>query len=490
MGSINRLRLTPVLCAAAGAAAGYYALFYAPAAVIISVLTAAVTLLCFFRTLSSICVHSRKLQLTSVCAAAAAAGLSLGLCAADAGQNNVNFGIDEKNVTAIEGVLLEDPRIISGGSAMASLSLQKCAGKGTSGNIHPDSSGVITVFFSQVNADKLKNFGRGTAVFAEGTLRSSSYGWSFSARSLHVINPASPLERMRTGIRLNLAARFEKERWGGLALALLLGIRDNLDSGFAERYRESGLSYILALSGMHLAILAAIIAFLLKRPLGLKVSAITGAILIILYCFLVGPMPSLNRSALMYILGVIALLGALPKNSISILSLSFLIQIIADPASGSTLSFALSYAALLGIIITGQAFSFLLAGKIPDFILQPLSLSAGAFLATAGICSFTFGLIAPAGIIAGLLIVPLTTIFMVGSIIWLLLGIFSLSFLLNFPLTILYNLMETISGAAGFIPGLTANPFFVLAFSLALSVLIVVFEYRRRKAMLTLRPFS
>jgi competence protein ComEC len=294
---------------------------------------------------------------------------------------------------------------------------------------------------------------------------------------------------MRTGIRLSLINRFEKETWGGLALALLLGVRDNLDSDFTAMYRSAGLSYILALSVMHLAILAALIAFLLKKPLGLKASAITGAVIIIFYCLLVGPMPSLNRSALMYILGVFTIIFALPKKAMSILSLSFLIQIIVTPAAGNSLSFILSYLALFGIITVGKSLSSLFAGKVPDIILQPLSISCGAFLATAGICSFSFGTIAPAGIIASLAIVPLTTVFMIGSIIWLVLSSFPFSFLLSFLLSVFYNLMETIASLTGRIPGITTNPFLVFAFSVLLSSLIIALEYYRRKKLLKLKAF-
>ncbi|MCL2760002.1 MAG: ComEC/Rec2 family competence protein, partial [Treponema sp.] len=319
--------------------------------------------------------------------------------------------------------------------------------------------------------------------------RSGDRGYSFSAKSLHIVKPASSLERKRTGIRLNLINRFNAEPWGGLALALLLGVRDNLDSSFTAMYRSAGLSYILALSGMHLAILTALISFLLKRPLGLKVSAITGAVIIILYCFLVGPMPSLNRSALMYVLGVLAIIGALPKNAMSVLSLSFLIQIIITPAAGNSLSFILSYLALIGILLTGKAISYILGGKVPDFLLQPLSLSCGAFLATAGVCSFVFGTIAPIGIIAGLLIVPLTTVFMIGSIVWLVLNLLSLSALLNYPLYLLYRMMETTASVAGNVPGIGANPYLILIISLVLSLFIIALEYKRRSDLLKPEPF-
>jgi competence protein ComEC len=239
---------------------------------------------------------------------------------------------------------------------------------------------------------------------------------------------------------------------------------------------------------MHLAILAALITFLLKKPLGLKASAICGAVIILLYCFLVGSMPSLNRAAMMYILGVLAVLGTLPKKPIAILSLSFIIQIIVTPSAGNSISFILSYLALVGILIIGKPLSSLFAGIIPDILLQPLAMSCGAFLATAGVCSLTFGILAPVGIITGLVMVPLTTVFMIGSIIWLALDFLSLSALLNWPLSVLYRLMEIIASIAGKIPGMSAGSLIIIL-SLVFSLLIIVFEYRRRLSLLRPEPF-
>jgi competence protein ComEC len=483
---MQQANLPPIQCAALGALFGFYFLFKTVLTFIIIIVFALLFLTCLFRVLSSLNKNSRFLHFTNVCSAAFTIGIFIGLCAAYSGRGEINFGIPEKNVIAVEGVLLEDPRIVSSGSAMVTLSLRKSAGEK---GLRVSGKGEITVFFTPDNAHKIREYGRGTRIYAEGVIRSNERGVSISAKSLHIVKPAPAIERMRTGIRLNLINRFGNTEWGGLALALLLGIRDNMDSEFTNLYRSAGLSYILALSGMHLAIIAALISFLLKKPLGLKASAITGAVIIILYCLLVGPMPSLNRAALMYVLGVFAILGALPKKAMSILSFSFLIQIIVTPAAGNTLSFILSYLALLGILITGQTLSSLLSGKIPDFILQPLSLSVGAFLITSGICSFTFGIIAPVGIIAGLVIVPLTTVFMIGSMIWLILDFISISFLLNFPLYIIYKLMEITASIAGNVPGISANPVLVLVISIILIIIIYALEYKRKEALLRSEPF-
>jgi len=484
---VNRLHITPVLCAAIGACLSFYFLGSLIPSVITTVLFIALAALCFFRVLSFFDSESRRFRLMAVYSVFFTAGLCIGLSAQSASVKKINFGIPEKNIIALNGTLLEDPRIISGGRAMAVMSLRQVSG---TGGVKAGSSGEVTVFFPEDSALRVREFGRGTEVFTEGSLRSSQTGWTFSAQSMHVVKRASSIEHMRTNIRLNLIQRFSGKNWGGLALAMLVGIRDNLDSDLTMMYRNAGLSYILALSGMHLAVLAALIAFLLKKPFGLKPAAITGAVIIILYCFIVGPMPSLNRAALMYLLGVLAVLGALPKESMSVLALSFLVQIAVTPQAGNTISFILSYLAMLGILVVAKALVSLFSGKIPDFLLQPLSISCGAFLATAGVCIYVFGYIAPAGILAGLIIVPATSIFMIGSIIWLVLDMVSLSGILNLPLSLLYLLMEKTASITGFIPGISNNPFFVLISSIALSFLIVVFEYRRRRILLHLRPFD
>jgi competence protein ComEC len=526
---VSRLKLNPVLCAAAGAAIGFYCLSVLFRAGVVGVygilagflaLTAA---LCLLRALVSfsaffaaktadVCagrplqdrppLDLRLLHLAERYAVAFAAGLALGLGAGGAAAPGVSFGIPENTVRAVSGVLLEDPRIVSGGRAMANLSLRETSGRGS---LRVSAKGEIPAFFPAESAGRLKEFGRGSLVFAEGNLRASSRGtaekpaWLFSAESLHVVKAASALDRFRTGVRLDLIRRFDKTSagseasWGGLALALLLGVRDNLDSGLAALYRDAGCSYVLALSGMHLAVLAGIIALLLKKPLGPRLAAVAGALIIILYCFIIGPLPSLTRAALMYLLGVLAILGALKRDALSLLCMAFLVQIVISPQSGYSLSFVLSYLALAGILTAGEALNFAFKGKAPACLLGPLSASLGAFLATAGVTACFFGTLRPAGIITGLVLVPLTTVFMIGSMAYLALGLVSpfLAGFLNPALSLLYMLMEKTVSLAGRLPGLVPkSPPLAIALSLALWLFLIYFEHRRRTAKNHLPAFS
>jgi competence protein ComEC len=385
---------------------------------------------------------------------------------------------------------------------MAAISLHESSGLS---ELRVSAGGTLTVFFPEERAGSLREFGRRTEIFAEGTLRESTDlvgsvqggapggSFVFFAQSMHVTKTASALERFRTGIRMNLIKRFDNYKWGGLALALLVGIRDSLDVSLAQQYRNAGCSYILALSGMHLAVITALLAFMLKKPLGLKAASIISGLIIIIYCFVVGPMPSLNRAAIMYLLGVLALAGALPRDAIQLLAISFLIQITATPHSGYSISFILSYSAMAGILVIGKVFSGLLGGIAPSFILHPLSASVGAFLPTAGITAFFFGILRPISIIAGLILMPLTTVFMIGSILFLVLDLVSplLSGILNPPLTLLYAIMEKTVTMAGFAPGIGGfNPLIILAVSIGVCVLLSLIEIKRRRTSLRLLPLD
>jgi competence protein ComEC len=506
------VKISPPLSAACGAAVAYYCLFplYRSEIITIDVLLTLAFIpagvLCFFRVLASWPLLGdvkprtvQYLRLIPLILTAFTAGLSLGIGAGAQATQKLSFGIPEDNVQGISGVVLDDPRLISGGRAMTTLSLRMITG---SGSVRVGARGVITVFFPESNAGRLREFGRGTEVFAEGTLRGGDGGvnsgaYLFSAESLHITKQAPPLDHFRTVLRASLTRRFTQPpagdpSWGGLALALLLGIRDNLDAGIAALYRDAGCSHILALSGMHLAVLVALISFLLRKPLGLRLSAICGALIILAYCYIVGPLPSLNRAALMYLVGVLAVLGMLKRDALLLLCMAFLIQLLITPGAGLSLSFILSYLALAGILIIGEALNSIFKGKAPAALLLSLSASLGAFIATAGVTAWFFGILRPVGIIASLILTPLTTVFMIGSMAWLVLNLISpaLSPLLSYPLSLLYRLMERSAFFSSKMPGIKGQPWLVISLSLLSMAVILWFEYHCRLTADRLEPFA
>ncbi|GHT68986.1 hypothetical protein FACS1894110_17620 [Spirochaetia bacterium] len=504
---VDRLKISPLSSLTLGAVAGYYGfhLIYgrdSRAGIIFFCVFIAFALISFFRVLSrgggaggmdcGVLIAPEKVRFfhrRGLDIIALSVGFVLGIGANGSIPRNISLGLPPERVTALQGTLLDDPRALSSGTGMSYLKLEKSAGKG---GVRTSAKGKVLVFFPEQTIPTLKDFGRGSGVYVEGIFRNQE-DLLFSASAVHVTRPASALEQFRTGLRLELTRRFVTPRnpWGGMALALLLGIRDNLDSDLARAYRDAGSSHVLSLSGMHLAVLSALIAFILKRPLGLKASSFVGAVFIILYVFLVGSQPSLTRSAIMYLLGVLAVFGALPRDPVSLLSLSFLVQIVWKNDSGLAISFILSYLALWGILRVGEAIHELWRGKIPELFLSPLTASLGAFVATAAVSVYYFNTLRPIGIVAGLLIVPLTTVFMIGALIYLALSfcIPALTAPLGMGLSFLYRILDALVSFAARAPGLNHPGFIpILAVSVGLSALLIYLEHRRRALRSRLAP--
>ena len=351
-------------------------------------------------------------------------------------------GIPAGEIASIKGILLDDPRSFSaasGQNALGSLGPEEERGMAAikisqagsrSGTVRASSRGRALVYFPAGTMPRLKEFGRGAELYIEGIFLPDESGAKtpavstprFRAASVHIIKKAPALERMRTGIRGAILARLQPKAWGGLAAALLIGTRENLEGSLANSFRDAGLSHILALSGMHLAFISAMLAIVLKKPLGKKGSVLAGLVFIVAYVFLVGPAPSLVRAVIMYGLGSFLMLSGTEKQMPAVLSAAFLVQVLWDPASAYSVSFILSYLALAGILLLSAPVQVLLRGRLPPSLAQGISASSGAFLVTSPAVSFFFGILRPAGLIASLIAAPLAGVFMALSLLWLFLG--------------------------------------------------------------------
>jgi competence protein ComEC len=486
---------SPALYALLGALVSYYGLGRSWGDLriypVLGILGILLFLIALFRALgdmpASLCPRAgarRGFQRAGRAAAVMAAGFALGFAARNGtAAGDLRLSLPPQRVLGITGTLLDDPRGSSAGG-MGFLRLEAAA---AAGGLRSSARGRVLVFFPPDAVPRLKEFGRASGVYLEGAFAEGAGGRTprFRARSVHILREAPALEQLRTGIRLRILDQFAGRPWGGLAAALILGVREDQDPALADAFKAAGCSHVLALSGMHLAVVSALIAFLLKKPLGLKPAALAGAFCILLYVYLVGPQPSLVRAAVMYLLGTAAVLGAFPRQPLPLLALAFLIQISADPLSGDTLSFILSYLALGGILIAGEALADLSRGLIPPAIGRPLAASLGAFIATAGISVAAFGVLRPVGIGASFVIVPLSTLFMIAAVAYL--GICFLLPPLGGPLgtllSLLYRILEESAALAARVPALELRRPLELSLLSALLVIALVWFQGRQKAL-------
>lgn len=146
---------------------------------------------------------------------------------------------------------------------------------------------------------------------------------------------------------------------GGLAAAMLIGYTRLLDDDMRQLYAQTGVAHVIAVSGMHVGILAAIFAFLLGflRRWG-RVGAVLYYVLLIsvvwLFTLVTGATPSAVRAAVMFTLFLGGIWYGRRTIFYNILAASALGILLFDPQVLFHIGFQLSYAAVLGIVMFQQ----------------------------------------------------------------------------------------------------------------------------------------
>ena len=489
----------PAVAAALGMALSFYTYpFFISTSygryLLFSLVLLLVVIVSFLRTVSLF--PGAKHSAINMLAIAAAVGFVLGLASRQTVRSSVEMGLPPETVTTVSGVLVEDPRTLQGGSGLGIVRLREC---GAGGGLRATARGKLTVFFPSESIPRLKEFGRGCEIFLDGSLLLASRGPVFNASSVHIVKPAPALETLRSALRTKLLDKFQSRQgreapvWGGLASALLLGMRDDLDVDLSREFMDSGCAHVLALSGMHLAILSGVLVFLIRRPLGIRWASLIGAVFIVVYVFVAGSQPSLVRSAIMYFIGCFALWGLLKGKPISLLCMAFIIQLVFQSESGISLSFILSYLALAGILTMGETFRSLFRGRLPEIINGSLSASLGAFIVSSTVVAAFFGTLRPIGIAASLLVVPLSSLFIVLALITLIVSFIPLPLwdLLDFLCGWVYRSLEAVVSFAGRVPGITvSNPLPVLLFTIIFWLAIMFVKKRDYSHRSSVAPFD
>lgn len=166
----------------------------------------------------------------------------------------------------------------------------------------------------------------------------------------------SLLERAQRGVVAGLS-----ERSAGLMQAMTLGIRDDLGD-LRDSFAEAGMAHILALSGLHVGVLALALGWLLL-PLG-RTRHLIIMVIISIFVVLVGASPSVLRAGLMVNVALLSLyFGAGRIDAWAALGLSALGILLFNPSYLLDLSFQLSYLAVAGILLFANPLSRLFLGE-------------------------------------------------------------------------------------------------------------------------------
>lgn len=212
----------------------------------------------------------------------------------------------------------------------------------------------------------------------------------------------------------------------GMAEALLIGYRQDLDKAVVQDYSNTGIVHIIAISGMHLALLYGTLLWCLRwLPPG-KWADIFKAILIlgVLWGFalLTGASASVLRSAVMFT-GITLGRFVLERYSsiYNTLAASAFLLLAYQPYLAIDAGFQLSYLAVLSILLFYQPLYELwnIKRKWMIILWQMMSVSLAAQLMTTPVSLFYFHQFPNYFLLANLVAVPLSTVIIYGEVILL-----------------------------------------------------------------------
>ena len=222
--------------------------------------------------------------------------------------------------------------------------------------------------------------------------------------------------------------------------AILLGDNTRIRKDLKEKIRYIGLSHIFAMSGLHIGLVITIFYFIFKKTIkNKKLIEILLLVSITLYYLSVKESPSFTRA---YIMAVVYLLGKLFYEKVDLgktLFISAIISILINPTAIFSVSFQLSYGAMIAIAYIfpyGRKINYK-KFKILDYILFTTTIQIFLIPVTV----YYFNSIQFLSVISNLILLPLASFYITVNYIALFLENFYLSFLLKSVIEILYKIL-------------------------------------------------
>ncbi len=169
-----------------------------------------------------------------------------------------------------------------------------------------------------------------------------------------------PIDTVRSAIA-RLIDRADLGPEGGVLKALVMGDQSGIAPDIRRAFTRTGTSHILAISGLHITIVASIafalirwllswIPIVIRHAWTRKGAAVLTLIPITLYALIAGFSPSTQRALIMVAVFLLAFLVERETDLMNTLALAAMGILVVQPASLFSISFQLSFAAVLSIV--------------------------------------------------------------------------------------------------------------------------------------------
>ncbi|NTW51680.1 MAG: ComEC family competence protein [Chlorobiaceae bacterium] len=235
-----------------------------------------------------------------------------------------------------------------------------------------------------------------------------------------IVNP------VRSYLSGSIDRRFPAGRERQFVKGMILGERDMLPEELYDAFRRTGTAHVIAVSGLHVALLAYAVNLCLQRlkvtRVGRWLSMLILVSVIALYSFVTGNAPSIQRAAIMsamMIAGSVLGRKSYPVNS---LAASDLVILLLDPLDLFNPGFVMTNGAVMGILVMyGRLSAVVPEGKNPvqritRLTWESFSVSISAMVGVSPIIALYFGTFSPSGVVANLPVVLFSNLAMYCSL--------------------------------------------------------------------------
>ena len=254
------------------------------------------------------------------------------------------------------------------------------------------------------------------------------------------------LERLET-------AGLSDDRYAVVA-AMALGDRSALTKELKETYSKTGASHVLALSGLHLGIIYALLSMLVVGRRWQMITQVATVLSIWAFVFLTGMSASVVRSAVMLTVYALLALGHRQKMSVNTLAFTAIVMLLVTPKALFDVGFQMSFMAVFSILLFVPLFyrpfsaEYLMTHRAVSWLWGMVAVSVAAQIGVAPLIAYYFGRFSCYFLLTNFIVIPAATLILylaLGTLLIPSLGVVLASMVGLLNTTLLY--IATIPGA-------------------------------------------
>ena len=304
---------------------------------------------------------------------------------------------------------------------------------------------------------------------------------------------------MRHRILLMLKTVFPEDTCA-FAQALLVGETSGLSYETDTALKTSGIRHVVAVSGLHVSILFALVYLLCGKQRFL--TALFGLPVLLLFAAVAGFSPSIVRACVMQALMILALLLNKEYDPPTALSFAVLTILVVNPGAITSVSLQLSAGCMIGIFLfaepirryllhlnwLGEAKGKSLKAYLARWFASSVSVTLGAMITTTPLCAWYFGTVSLAGIVTNLLTLWVVSFVFYGLLaacglgaIWLPLGT-CLAWVVSWPIRYVLWVAKMISKVP--VSAVYTSSVYIVIWLILCYVLLMVFRKRKKHPVL------